>query len=257
MARKQMLRSVLEGHVKLWMHEQLTDDDRAFLGRWADDWADRAEYVPLWEQLERDVKTGRVGGGAFQELIRCALEARRFASNSEREIDPDFEQKQHRRQELLKLAEMARALADHFREESINASWMRGRDTILMPLVKDIQYRRLSDDHQASFLDLPFAYELVVPAHVLRQLHEREAKLFLELARREPSRQVVITHKRKYRARHAFVHSITDFLGNSFGTKPDGQPHRSAIAALVNINFSNEIIDEEDVRKIFDPRRRR
>ena len=176
MARKQMLRSVLEGHVKLWMHEQLTDDDRAFLGRWADDWADRAEYVPLWEQLERDVKTGRVGGGAFQELIRCALEARRFASNSEREIDPDFEQKQHRRQELLKLAEMARALADHFREESINASWMRDRDTILMPLVKDIQYRRLSDDHQASFLDLPFAYELVVPAHVLRQLHERESE---------------------------------------------------------------------------------
>ena len=101
MARKQILCSVLEGHIKLWLHERLTDKDRAFLGRWADDWADNTGYVPLWEQLENDVKPGRVGGGAFQELIRCALEARRFARNAELDVDPELQRKQNRRQKVV------------------------------------------------------------------------------------------------------------------------------------------------------------
>ena len=85
--------------------------------------------------------------------------------------------------------------------------------------------------------------------HLLQELHEREAKLLRRQAGEEPTATTFVSRERQHRVRNAFVHKITDYLHVLCGTNADGKPHRKAIAMLVNINFPDEFMDQEDVRK--------
>jgi hypothetical protein len=258
---KTVIRAVLKGHIQISMHESLTDDERVFLERWAEDWTEGAEFTSLWRQMEKDARTLGLcypldATAIFGELIKCTLEATRIAFNAKSGDDPDLREKQNRREEILKLAAMADALADYFREGSQYSGFlMHFRETILMPLLKDIEFRRPWEDRRASILQFPGAYELIVPAHSLQQLHEREAQFLRDWAGKEPAPTTFISRKHKHRKRNAFVHSLTDSL-YALGVKANGQPHRKAIAVLVNIIFPHEDMDEEGVRKILSSSRR-
>jgi hypothetical protein len=255
-----VLRAVLNGEVEIWPHEELSRADRAFLNLWAEDWTEGAEFTALWDQVGKDALTRGfyppTSLAVFKHLIECALEARRTAAKIKSGEDPDRREKESRRERLLKLASMADAAADYFHEMSrYSGSLMQLRERLLMPLLKDVEFRRVSEEGQTSILLFPGAYELIVPAHSLQQLHEREANLLREWAGKVPTATTFISRKHKHRERNAFVHSLTEYLCG-FGVQADGQPHRKAIATLVNISFPDEYIDEEGVRKILKSPRR-
>src|SRR5262249_50190248 len=145
--------------------------------------------------------------------------------------DPDLDENRERRNELLELAAKSDALAQYFRNaEKYSGMLMPAREKILMPMLESVEFRRPTEEQRRSILKFPGAYELIVPTQALSQLHEREAELFRQWAGREPLPTTFISRKGKHRARNAFVHWLTSYLGDLFGTEPNGNPHRKAIA---------------------------
>jgi hypothetical protein len=259
-ALKNELLAVLKGSGRLAQHVEWNRAERALLKRWADDWTDNSEYAPLGGIIEADAhKLGgrRPNAGAiFQELIWYTITAWQTAKAVESGDDPFLQKMQVRRTHLLRLAKAAEALAKYYRDMQ---QYQTNAPEILKPLLEAVELRLLAEDRPITITTLPLpAYSIAAPStHLLAELHERQAKIFRR-ADRELFSTIVISNKAERRVLKAFVHRITEYLGELCGTRANGLPHRKIIAMLANICFPEmDDVDGEDVRKMLDRRARR
>jgi hypothetical protein len=252
------LLAVLNGTSQLAV--TLDEDDRASLEWWAREWIDGThdddrEYESLWQEIESDARMRGTcpsdAAAIFQSLIWYTVEARHIAKSVEPGGDPALREERNRREYLLQLAAKADALAKYCSDsQQYSGISVEFWYELMYPLLQQLKLRLIAEDRCISVLELPLpAYELPMSVHLLQELHEREAELLRRQAGEEPTATTYVSRERQHRARNAFVHKITDYLHDLCGTNADGKPHRKAIATLVKINFPDEDMDEEDVRK--------
>jgi hypothetical protein len=256
-ALKNELLAVLKGSGRLAQHVEWNRAERALLKRWADDWTDNSEYAPLWGKIEADAhKLGgrrRNAGAIFQELIWYTIRAWQIAKGVESGNDPIERERQKRREHLLDLAGAADALAKYYRDNAEFPLWL-GAEELLMPLLKGVEIRLLRPVSEPN--SPPPVYSFRVFQHLIPELYARQAEM---LRRRaywgEPISTTVVSRKRERRVLKAFIHKITESLGELCGTGADGNPHRQIIAVLANICFPAEDLDHEDVCTMLTGRR--
>jgi hypothetical protein len=253
---KAELLAVLKGSGQLARNVEWNDTDRALLKRWADDWTDNPEFASLWGTIEASArKLGgwrTTAGVIFQELIWYTVTAWQTAKVVESGDDPFFQERQTRRKYLLRLAKAADALAEYYRN---NAQYQLNPEELLMPLLKGAEIRLLRPITTTT--SPPPVYSLAVSQHLIPELYERQAEILRRRAGREPVSTTVISRKSERRVLKAFLHRISEYLGELCGTQANGLPHRKIIAMLANICFPDETVVEEDVRKMLTDRRAR
>jgi hypothetical protein len=254
-ALKNELLAVLKGSGQLAQHVEWNHADRALLKRWADDWIDNPEYASLWGIIEADArKLGgwRTNAGIFQELIWYTVTAWQIAKGVESGNDPIERERQKRREDLLDLANAADALAKYYRD---NAEFplLLGAQELLMPLLKGVEIRLLRPVSEPN--SPPPVYSFRVFQHLVPELYERQAEMLRRRAGWGSVSTTVISNKSERRVLKAFVHKITESLGELCGTQSDGKPHRRIIAMLANICFFPDETDDENVRTMLTDRR--
>jgi hypothetical protein len=256
---KTELQAVLKGAGRLAPSLELDDEDRAFIEKWANEYTD-SKHQCLWEKIEADAREqgGRLGLGSnttgiFRSLILYVVEARHHA-NGMRDGDKPFEDRGANRKHLNHLADAADALAEYYHDRDEDFLSVR---EVLMPLLESVELRLIAKDRLMTISTLPLpAYELIPPsARQLQKLYERQAKRLHRKAGEEPV-PTRSSRKRRYRVRNAFVHRIVEYLGDLCGATADGMPHRKVIAVLATINFPDDAMDDEDVRRVLVARRR-
>lgn len=216
-----------------FLGEELDAAARGFLRRWAHNCADD----PIWEEVIADARTLDCWPhqSLHPDLIWYAISAWHIAQSVKGGDDPLFRERQNQCAELLALAEKADDLARYFRKVE--------------------KYSGIAEFFQ-RFLVLPVTPEQnAVPrieppllrVQQMRELHQREAQLLRQRARRAPKPTTFISRKKAKRDMTAFIHLMTDYMNEFCGKR-----HRRAVALLASMAF-NSLVDNEDVRKILAP----
>jgi hypothetical protein len=215
---------------------KLSVADRAYLRRWADDYADD----PIWEEILADARDydQLPRQSMHSQLIEYALRVRRMAESIKSGDDPDLRERQERRVKLLSLAEKADDLARYYREaEKYSGIAMFYQRFLVMPV--------MSEQEAVPRVEPPF-----LRVQQLRELHEREAQLLRQRAGREPrpmihlSRQDRGKGRRGLRQVRAFIELMTYFMENEIC----GKRHLYAVALLTDMAFPGHDVDAEYVR---------
>ena len=232
---------------------RLDDDDRALLKRWVNDWT-QPEHEVLWQEIEagaRKLGNQLTTAEIFRDLIWYTITAWQIAKGVESGDDPIERQRQKRREYLLDLADKVDALAKYYRGKA--EYLLHDANELLMPVLKGAEIRLVRPEITPN--SPPPVYAFRVFQHLISDLYQRQAERLRRQAGWEPVSTTVISHKSERRVLKAFVHKITEFLGDRCGTQADGLPHRQVIAMLANVCFPSEDVDSEDVRKMLTDRR--
>ena len=228
---KNELVAVLKGD--MFGDDKLDAADRAYLRRWADDYADD----PIWEEIVADARAyGRWPDDLMHStVIWYALQARRFAESVKAGDDPIIRKEQEQRAELLALAEKADDLARHYQEtEKYSGIAMFFQRFLVLPV--------LPEQQAVPHFEPPF-----LRVQQLRELHEREAQLLRQMAGTAPKPMTFISREKGKRHITAFIHLMTDYMDEICRKQ-----HRRAVAMLASMAF-NCLVDNEDVRKTLEP----
>jgi hypothetical protein len=251
-ALKTELLVVLKSSGQLAQHVEWNDADRALLRRWVDDWTNDPEHASLWKIIETDARKLGVQSATvliFQDLIFYTVTAWQIAKGAESGDDPIKQEREKRQEELLELSRGADALAKYYRD---NTDLLDNQE-LLMSVLKGAEIRLSRPVIEPT--SPPPVYSFRIFQNQLPDLYERQADVLRRRVKRESSSTTFISRKSECRVLNAFVHKITEFLGDLCGTQADGKPHRKIIAMLANICFPDEIVDHEDVRKMLKDRR--
>jgi hypothetical protein len=233
-AMKNKLVAILKDDKFRYFH--LTDDcdrldaaDRAFLSRWVEDCAND----PIWEEIVADAREydAEPHNAIHSTLIVRALQARRYAERVRAGYDPILRERQKERARLLELAEKSDDLARYYQEiekySGIAGFFQRFLEWSVQP------------EHEA----VPRTESPSLRVQQLRGLHEREAQLLRQRAKREPKPTTFISRKKRKRHIMAFIHMMSVAIDETCGKQ-----HRHAVAILTNVAF-NSSVGTQDVRK--------
>ena len=224
--------------------DRLDAADRAYLRRWADDYADD----PIWEEILADARgyDQLPRQSLHSQFISYALRVRRLAESVRLGDDPNLRERQKQRAKLLALAEKADDLARYYQEaEKYSGIAMFYQRLLVLPV--------MPEQEAVPRVEPPF-----LRVRQLRILHEREAQLLRQRAGREPqpmihiSRQDRAKRSKGLRQVRAFIEMMTYFMEHEIC----GKQHRYAVALLTDIAFPGHDVDTEYVRKVLQHTRR-
>jgi hypothetical protein len=227
--------AILKGNK--FLGEELDVADRAYLRRWANSCADD----PIWEEIITDARaTGRWPKKSMHSsVIWYAIEARRYAESVKGGDDPLFRERENQRVELRTLAEKADDLARYFQEvEKYSGIAMFFQRFLVLPVMPEQEAVRR--------IEPPF-----LRVQQLRDIHQQEARLLRQRAKRAPKPTTFISREKAKRHITTFIHLMTSYIDEFCGKQ-----HRRAVALLASMAF-NTLVDNEDVRKALEPSTRK
>jgi hypothetical protein len=210
--------------------KELTDRDRAHLGRWAEsDYPDNA----IWKDLAAAARARGMlpPDTEYVSIIRETLFARRYAERVASGVDFELLERQQQRDRLLQLAKSADALAEYF-------EWAEAYSGIAMYFMRFLR-----------------------PVSELRELHRTEALLLRQQAGEEPKPAARVSRQDRSKPRHeskgrkglrkinAFIDLTNGLLSFWYFDKPDHE----ALALLTEIAFPGAQVSREDVRQALRP----
>jgi hypothetical protein len=207
-----------------YVNHQKREDATAVARAFLESWRNRADD-PIWWRTLATIRTYYRRYTPYEWMVARVLRVNRRAEGARAGIDIVFQQRQNERRELLDLAGMAEALANHL--------------------------GGLDEETAAWYVGLP-------PIRDLVKLHQKEADILRERAGKEPQPTVpVIRQNRRgthcgLRARRAFIDLIAKEIDLwTQGNVLVGFDRIGAIVAFTRIGFPEA--DADVVRKTLEP----